>query len=730
MEKIDILEKVKSQKRTTLTEAEAKEVLKKYGIPVVEEKAVNTIEEAEIEAQRAGYPVVVKGLGSRLTHKTEKGLVKLNLRNKEDVRSAALYIKEAAGNDLEGFLIQPMLVGKREFVAGLFRDEQFGATVMFGLGGIFTEAIGDVVFRLAPLDEKEARKMIDELHAQKLLGAFRGENAPDKDALIKTLVGLSRIGMEIPDIKEIDINPLLVTAQGKVTAVDALIVIGKITNQKVSPLPINPKSIGNLLYPKSIAFVGASANISKWGHLMFSNVVAGKYQGKIYLVNPQGKDIAGRKVFKSVADIPDTVDLAVVTVPADKVLCLIPEFEKKAIKNVLLISSGFGETGVEGKILEDELVEKAREAGILILGPNTMGVCNPYISFYCTGPHVRPVAGGTVLITQSGNLGTQILAFAVKEDIGIRAFCGSGNEAMITIEDFMDGFEIDEMTKTVVLYVESIKNGRRFFESAKRVGKRKPVIVLKGGRTSAGANAAASHTGAMASDVKVFMAACRQAGIVQAEIPMDLLDFSAAFSSLPLPKGNRVGLLTLGGGWGVVASDLCEENGLIVPRLSEEVISSINKLLPPFWSHANPIDVVGDMNAETYMKILEELIRSPECDAIIHMGIIGRKLMIKATMESAVAVDKKYDSKFAEDSLRHMEAFEKQTIELTVQLMEKYNKPIIGVYLLNDDNTRMITNVNDYKYKGVNFITPERAVKSLAKMYQYSKWLSGLNNQD
>ena len=730
MEKIDILEKVKSQKRTTLTEAEAKEVLKKYGIPVVEEKAVNTIEEAEIEAQRAGYPVVVKGLGSRLTHKTEKGLVRLNLRNKEDVRSAALYIKEAAGNDLEGFLIQPMLVGKREFVAGLFRDEQFGATVMFGLGGIFTEAIGDVVFRLAPLDEKEARKMIDELHAQKLLGAFRGESATDKDALIKTLVGLSRIGVEIPDIKEIDINPLLVTAQGKVTAVDALIVIGKITNQKVSPLPINPKSIGNLLYPKSVAFVGASANISKWGHLIFSNVVAGKYQGKIYLVNPQGKDIAGRKVYKSVADIPDAVDLAVVTVPADKVLCLIPEFEKKAIKNVLLISSGFGETGVEGKILEDELVEKARKAGILILGPNTMGVCNPYISFYCTGPHVRPVAGGTVLLAQSGNLGTQILAFAVKEDIGIRAFCGSGNEAMITIEDFMDGFEIDEMTKTVVLYVESIKNGRRFFESAKRVGKRKPVIVLKGGRTSAGANAAASHTGAMASDVKVFMAACRQAGIVQAEIPMDLLDFSAAFSSLPLPKGNRVGLLTLGGGWGVVASDLCEENGLIVPRLSEEVISSINKLLPPFWSHANPIDVVGDMNAETYMKILEELIRSPECDAIIHMGIIGRKLMIKATMESAVAVDKKYDSKFAEDSLRHMEAFEKQTIELTVQLMEKYNKPIIGVYLLNDDNTRMITNVNDYKYKGVNFITPERAVKSLAKMYQYSKWLSGLNNQD
>ena len=377
--------------------------------------------------------------------------------------------------------------------------------------------------------------------------------------------------MEVPDIKEIDINPLLVDAKGKVTAVDALVVLGKTKNKKIFPLPVDPKNIGKLFYPKINCFCWSFCKYSANGEIcLFTNVAAGKYQGEIYLVNPQGGDIAGRKVFKSVTDIPDPVDLAVVTVPAEKVLSLIPEFKKKAIKNVLLISSGFGEVGAEGKALEYELVEKARAAGILIFGPNTMGICNPYISLYCTGSHVRPKAGSTVLVTQSGNLGTQLLAFAAKEDIGIRAFGGSGNEAMITIEDALDGFEVDELTKTVVLYIESIKNGRRFFESAKRVGKKKPVIVLKGGRTSAGANAAASHTGAMASDIKVFMAACRQAGIIQVENPMDLLDLSAAFSSLPLPKGNRVGLLTLGGGWGVVASDLCVENGLEVPELSDE----------------------------------------------------------------------------------------------------------------------------------------------------------------
>ncbi|MGB5217015.1 MAG: acetate--CoA ligase family protein [Smithella sp.] len=723
--KIDIIEKAKSEKRTTLTEAESKEVLKKYDVPVVEEQAVETAEEAEKTAEKIGYPVVLKGLGSRLTHKTEKGLVKLNLKNKEDVRSAAQYIKEAAGSDLEGFLLQPMLEGKREFVAGLFRDEQFGPTVMFGLGGIFTEAIGDVVFRLAPIDDNEAGRMIDELHAQKLLGAFRGEKAPDKNVLIKTLVGLSRIGMEVPEIKEIDINPLLISADGKVTAVDALIVLGEQEKQKELPLSVKPADIYKLFYPKSIAFIGASADISKWGHLLFSNVVAGKYQGELYLVNAKGGEIAGRAVFKSVTEIPDPIDLAVVTVPAKIVISLIPELKKKKIKYVLLISSGFGETGAEGKELENELVKKAREAGILILGPNTMGICNPCISLYCTGSHVRPKKGNIVLVTQSGNLGTQLLAFAEKEGIGIRAFGGSGNEAMITIEDAMEGFEVDEKTKTVVLYIESLKNGRRFFESAKRVGKKKPVIILKGGRTEAGAQAAASHTGAMASNIKVFREACKQSGIIEVENPMDLLDMSAAFSSLPLPKGNKVGLITLGGGWGVVASDLCVEYGLEVPKLSEDVICKINELLPSFWSHANPIDVVGDMNTDKYMKIMEELIQWSECDAIIHMGIIGRLIMIKTTLESTNVVNKDYDHKKIESALHYLEDFEKQTIEQTVTLMEKYAKPIVGVYLLNDDKTRTVTDVDGCKYKGVNFISPERAVKALGKMYKYAQWLKG-----
>jgi acyl-CoA synthetase (NDP forming) len=725
MKKSEIIEKAKTQGRDTLTETEAKEVLKEYGIPVVEEKTFKTIEEVQKEAENINYPVVLKGLGARLTHKTEKGLVRLNLKNKEDVRSAAVYIKEAAGADLEGFLLQPMLEGRREFVAGLFFDAQFGPAVMFGLGGIFTEAIGDVVFRLAPLEEREARLMIQELHAQKLLGNFRGEKAPDMNVLVKVLVGLSEIAMTIPEIKEIDINPLLVSADGKVTAVDALVVLGERAHQKVTHVPVDPRAIGNLFYPKSIAFIGASAEVSKWGQLMFSNVVAGNYSGKVYLVNPKGGEIAGRKVFKSVTEIPDPVDLAVITIPANRVIPVIDELKQKAIKNVLLISSGFGETGAEGKALEGELIKKAQEAGILILGPNTMGICNPHISLYCTGTHVRPKAGSTVLVAQSGNLGTQLLAFAEKEAIGIRAFSGSGNEAMITIEDYMEGFEVDDMTKTVVMYIESIKNGRRFFESATRVGRKKPIIALKGGRTLAGAHAAASHTGAMASDIKVFQAACKQAGIIQAEQPMDLLDLSAAFSSLPLPQGKRVAILTLGGGWGVVASDLCTENGLVVQPLSERIIEKINHWLPPFWSHANPVDLVAEMNTDIHMAIADELLQWEECDAIIHMGIIGRRIMIKSVLESTIAVNKAYDQKFVEDNLSLLKTYEHELVDKTVRLMEKYHKPVIGVYLLTDEMSRTVIEINGHKYKGIIFPSPERAVKVLAKMYKYSQWLKG-----
>ena len=648
MEAAELIRRAKAEGRTALTEAESKEVLKGYGVPVVPESIAATPDEAVAAAVKIGFPVVLKGLGTKLTHKTERGLVRLNLNDSEAVRRAAVHVASAAGADLEGILIQPMLSGRREFVAGLFHDDQFGPVVMFGLGGIFTEALDDVVFRIAPLDQKHAGQMIEELRAKKLLGPFRGEQAVNSEQLIQTLVGLSRIGLELPDVTEVDINPLLVSPDGRVTAVDALIILGQRPPAKALPPPIDPRAIAMLFYPRSIAFVGASGTLGKWGYRLFCNVAAGGFEGPIYLVNPKGGEIAGRPVFKSVVEIPEPVDLAVVTIPAAKVRDLIPQFKEKKIRNMLLITSGFAETGAEGRRLEEELVQAAREADILILGPNTMGICNPYATLFCCGSNVRPKPGATTIVSQSGNLGVQLLDFAEHEGVGIRAFGGSGNEAMITIEDYMEAFEVDELTRTVVLYLESIKNGRRFFESARRVGKKKPVVMLKGGRTQAGNRAASSHTGALASNIRVFEAAARQAGIVVVEQPMELLDLSAAFSSLPLPRGNRVAVMTLGGGWGVVASDLCVENGLAIPDLHPELIARIDQILPPYWSRSNPIDLVGEIGPKIPIQVIEELMKWEGCDAVIYLGILGLQVFIKQMIASIYKVDPVMDRKILE----------------------------------------------------------------------------------
>jgi acyl-CoA synthetase (NDP forming) len=720
---MQILEKALSLGRQALNEHESKSLISSFGVPVVSEKTAGNIDDAVTISEAMGFPVVVKALGAGLMHKTERGLVRVNLSSSQAVQDAAAVMAAEAGAELEGFLVQPFIQGKRELVAGLFRDKQFGPVVMLGLGGIFTEAIADVTFRIAPLTESDAREMIGEIKAQRILDAFRGEAAVDKNALVQTLVGLSQIALAHPEISEIDINPLLISATGGVCAVDALVVLNPESQVQKFPPAIDPNAIGSLFHPHSIAFVGASASIGKWGHTLFTITAGRGYHGKIYLVNPKGGTIADRPVFRSVLDIPEKVDLAVVTVPAAGVMDLIPQFKSKGISNMLLISSGFAEVGPAGKVLEHALVEKASQNGIVLIGPNTMGICNPHIHLYCTGSHVMPEPGSTAVVAQSGNMGTQLLAFAEQQGIGIRAFCGSGNEAMVTIEDYVDAFEKDAATQTVMLYVESVKNGRRFLESCRRVGRIKPIVLMKGGRSLAGNKAAASHTGAMSSDSRIFDAVCRQAGIVKVERSMDLLDLSAAFSSLPLPKGNRAAIMTLGGGWGVVTADLCSEYHIEVPELSQELIDQINSILPPYWSHSNPVDIVGENDMTIPMRVMEILMKWDGCDAVINLGIMGRRILANRLSESISLADPTYSPEFLAMMGEELLKFEADYVAQIVRLMETCEKPVFGVSLLKECQDKTVYSVNGSRYKGVFYESPERAVKAFSRMVEYRRFL-------
>jgi acyl-CoA synthetase (NDP forming) len=711
-----------TQGTVALNESDSKALLASYGVPVVDEHIAATPDEAAKAAAGVGFPVALKALGAGLSHKTERNLVSLNLHSAKEVQAEAARMALEAGRELEGYLVQPMLPGRREFVAGLFHDKQFGPVVLFGLGGVFTEALEDAVFRLAPLSRFQAGQMLDQIKAKQLLGCFRGEAEADREALISTLMGLSRLGMEMPRVREVDINPLIIGPDGKVSAVDALAVLGEPSPPGLGRPPMDPADVGVLFHPRSVAFVGASAGFGKWGNRLITNVLAGGFEGQIHLVNPKGGSIMGRPVHKSLLDIPEPVDLAVVTIPAGFVMELLPQLEAKGIKGMLLVSSGFSETGDKGKELEKVLVQEARSRGILMMGPNTMGISNPHRKFFCTHSINRTKPGSTAFVSQSGNMGVQLLAFAEKQGIGIRAFGGSGNEAMFTIEDALDAFSVDELTDTVLLYLESVKNGRRFYESARKVSRQKPIIVLKGGRTQAGGNAAASHTGALASDHKVFKAACGQAGIILAEQPMELLDLSAAFSSAPLPKGPRVAIMTLGGGWGVVTADLCEEYRLKVPELSPGLLERIDRLLPDFWSRANPVDMVGDEDQTIPLTVLESLLAWDGCDAVIHLGIVGRKYLYFDLRDAALKVNPDLSEDFIAKADAREEEIEARFINRVARLMDQYGKPVLGVSLAKGPKDTTVVEVPGFRSKGVFYAAPEQAVKSLSRMFDYAKW--------
>lgn len=705
-----------------LAEDEAKKIFKLFHIPVVGEMRETGSEGILDACRRTGFPVVLKGIGRNILHKTESGLVRVGLNTQSQVLDAVRQMKATAKDALNAFLIQPVISGKREFMAGMFRDPQFGPVIVFGLGGILTEALNDIAFKIAPINDADMDDMFEQLSAKKLLNDFRGEKKVDTKAVKTILKGLSDIALAYPDIKEMDINPLIIQPDGSPIAVDGLIVLEKAKEKTHRTYDIDLSVLGSCYYPRSVAFIGASATPGKWGHMLLTNTLSRDYKGEVYLVNPKGGKICGRHVYKSMVEIEQNIDLAVVTIPANHVIDLIPQLKARHIKGILLITSGFREVGPQGAKLEETLVKAAHDAGMLILGPNTMGICNPHIDFYCSAAHAYPIPGSTALVCQSGNMGTQLLAFAEQQDIGIRAFSGSGNEAMVTIEDYMEAFEVDDLTRTVVLYIESVKDGSRFFKSAARVSRQKPVVVLKGGRTKKGEKAAASHTGAMASDSKVFDAACRQAGIIQVDQPMELLDLSAVFSSLPLPKGNRVAIMTLGGGWGVITTDLCAGLGLEVPDLSQDIIVRLNTILPTFWSHGNPVDIVGEGNPDIPKTCMEELLKWDGCDAVIHLGIHGKRVLVNNMIESVFRTDPDMDKEKAQFFKDTILQFEEDYAQYVVKLTQKYEKPVLGVSLLTDEISKTLYRLDGYDYKSVFFPSPERAVKALWGMCQYNDW--------
>jgi len=369
--------------------------------------------------------------------------------------------------------------------------------------------------------------------------------------------------------------------------------------------------------PSSIAVIGATPTPGKIGNIVIENLYGDGYRGKIFLVNPNHAEILGMPCLPSVLDCPGKVDMAIVVVPANSVLEVLDQAGRKGVKGAVVISAGFSEGAEEGKEREKALVATARMYGMRIVGPNSLGVIAPHISMNASFARTSPLKGSIAFFSQSGAFCTAAIEYSVREILGFSAFVSSGNKADVDDSDLIDYFAHDHRTKCIAAYMESTKDGGALFESLKKASRKKPIVILKAGRTERGAQAAKSHTGAMAGSDSAYEAAFKQTGVYRARTMFELFDAAQALAHQPPMDGDGIAIVTNAGGMGVIATDFANDLGLPLSELSKEVLGEIGKACPPTWSWGNPIDIIGDADTARYANVLTAVGKAPEVKGIM-----------------------------------------------------------------------------------------------------------------
>ncbi|MCG3753779.1 acetate--CoA ligase family protein [Amycolatopsis sp. Poz14] len=600
----EILKRVAEEGRSALTAPEGRAVCEAYGIPTPQERLATSAEEAVAQAGEIGLPVVLKIVSPDILHKTEAGGVLVGLGSEQEVADGyAKILANAKAYDasarITGVQVQQMLTSGQEVIIGAVTDPSFGKIVAFGLGGVLVEVLKDVTFRLAPTSTDEAMSMVDGIAAAEILNGVRGSEAVDKAALADVVHRLSQLVSEFPQLAEVDLNPVLATGDGA-TAVDVRILVDPAA--AAEPVRFSQDEIlaamNRIMKPAAVAVIGASAEDGKIGNSVMKNLVNGGYAGEIYPINPKAAEILDRKAYPSIADVPGDVDVAVFAIPAKFVPAALEEAGEKGVAGAILIPSGFGETGnIE---LQNEVLAIARKHGVRILGPNIYGYYYTPENLSATFCTPYDVKGGVALSSQSGGIGMAILGFSRSAGMGVSAIVGVGNKADIDEDDLLTFFEHDDNTELVAMHLEDLKDGRAFAETAKRVSAKKPVVVLKAGRTSEGAKAAGSHTGALAGNDRVYDDILRQSGVIRAPGLNDLLEYARGVPKLPTPKGENVVIITGAGGSGVLLSDACVDNGLTLMRIPDDLDAAFREYIPPFGAAGNPVDITGGEPPSTY----------------------------------------------------------------------------------------------------------------------------------
>lgn len=453
------------------------------------------------------------------------------------------------------------------------------------------------------------------------------------------------------------------------------------------------RALKNFLEPSTVAVIGASRHRGTIGGELFYNIIQGGFTGVCYPVNKNAKAVQSVFAYPTIKDVAESVELAIIAVPAQSVLQVARESIEKGVKALVVISSGFAESGEEGRALQNELLRLCREAGVRLIGPNCMGIVNtdPRVSLNAQFSPQKPLQGSIAFLSQSGALGISVMDYTTKLGLGLSSFVSVGNKADISGNDLLEYWEEDERTKVILLYLESFGNPRKFARIARRVSRKKPIIVVKAGRSHAGLRAAQSHTGAMLSTSDVTVDALfKQCGVIRTDTLSEMFDVAALLSSQPLPKGSGVAIITNAGGAGILAADACEASSLSVPELSKSVQEELSAFLPKIASTKNPVDMSAEATAEHYYKTIKSVSKEQAIHSILVIFV------------PPLALNKEV---VAQSILKAAEEVRDVTL-LSVFLGEK------GIPELLKSQS---VSVPSYPF-------PEDAVSALSKVVQYAKW--------
>jgi acyl-CoA synthetase (NDP forming) len=630
----DIIDQAQEAGRSYLMEHESKAILEALGISTSGSRVATSEDEAVEIFQDLGSPIALKVLSPEVIHKSDSGGVKLQLEDEAAVRKAYQQIHSSfRDKKLLGVSLQKMAKPGVEAIVGVAQDATFGPILMFGLGGVFVEVLKDVSFRSIPISLSDAEDMIEEIKGYALLKGYRGHSA-DIEALKQLLLRISDFVMKNPDISEMDLNPVFLYSEGYMV-VDARIILGE--PRPAAPSPAK-QDLHDLFYPKSVAVIGASGTPGKLGWNVFTNLVSHKFQGKLYPINPRAEEIHGIKAYPRISDVPTPVDVAIILVSAGMTPDVVEECCECGVRYIVVESAGFAELGEAGKEIEQQMKDIADKYGVRLLGPNCSGIINTHCSMVQSIGIVDALYKGNIgLVSQAGVCAAGML-WGLRHIMDFGIIATIGNKLDINETDILDAVSSDENINVICMYLESVKGGRSFIDSARRITLEKPVVVLKSGRTDAGKKAVASHTASLAGNDQIFSAVFRQSGIIRARDYEHMFNLARTISKQPLPDREGVFIVTYAGSLGVIAADAISDNGMRLSELEPHLKERLKNLLPDYVSGMNPVDYTFSQDAETVKKTIEIGVDSQDVGSFI---VVLQAEILESYVDALKSIDYK-----------------------------------------------------------------------------------------